>query len=266
MPRASRNRVPNRIWHITHRCHNRNFLLRAERTRLKWLTWLFESRKRYNICVLNYAVTCNHVHLLVYDDEGLSSIPKSLQLTAGCTAQAYNSAHSRRGAFWEDRYHATAVESGLHLLRCIAYIDLNMVRANVVSHPLEWPHCGYSEIQRGKRRYQLIDYECLMSLLDAPNHEALRRTNREIVDAVLHEGRLQREGFWSESIAVGGQKFIEQMKKSLGQRGRMEQTTEDESQEGTLALREPRAPYGGGSERQSHILTGDNSHPLRAVP
>ena len=38
----------------------------------------------------------------------------------------------RKGAFWEDRHHATAVESGNHLLQCLVYIDLNMVRAWVV--------------------------------------------------------------------------------------------------------------------------------------
>ena len=35
---------------------------------------------------------------------------------------------SKRVAFWEDRYHATAIESDDHLHRCLVYIDLNMVR------------------------------------------------------------------------------------------------------------------------------------------
>jgi putative transposase len=47
------------------------------------------------------------------------------------------------GAFWEDPYHATTVESGEHLLRCIVYIDLDMVRARVVNQPSEWTSSGY---------------------------------------------------------------------------------------------------------------------------
>ena len=39
---------------------------------------------------------------------------------------------------WEDRYHCTMVEDGEHLWNCIEYVDLNMVRAGVVSHPVEW--------------------------------------------------------------------------------------------------------------------------------
>ncbi len=53
----------------------------------------------------------------------------------------------RRGAFWDDRYHATAVGTSEHLIRCIVYMDLNMARAGVVSHRSEWESSGYHEIQ-----------------------------------------------------------------------------------------------------------------------
>jgi hypothetical protein len=45
------------------------------------------------------------------------------------------SARVGRGAYWEDSYHATAVQADQHLHRCMVYIDLNMVRAGAVSHP-----------------------------------------------------------------------------------------------------------------------------------
>jgi len=50
-------------------------------------------------------------------------------------AQESNERKGRKGAYWEDRYHATAIETGEHLLRCLVYVDLNMVRAGVVKHP-----------------------------------------------------------------------------------------------------------------------------------
>jgi REP-associated tyrosine transposase len=88
-------------------------------------------------------VTSNHIHLLVIDS-GPDVIPKSLQLIAGKTAQEFNQRKERRGAFWEDRYHATAVERDEHLIRCLVYIDLNMVRASVVCHPGEWEMNGFN--------------------------------------------------------------------------------------------------------------------------
>ena len=53
-----------------------------------------------------------------------------MQLIAGRTAQEYNQRKGKPGAFWEDRYHATAIETDEHLHRCMVYIDLNMVRAD----------------------------------------------------------------------------------------------------------------------------------------
>lgn len=64
--------------------------------------------------------------------DGGDVIPKSVQLAAGHTAQEYNHRKRRKGAYWEDRYHATAVQTDRHLIQCIVYMDLNMVRAGVV--------------------------------------------------------------------------------------------------------------------------------------
>jgi len=86
---------------------------------------------------------------------------------AGRTGQEYNQRKDRKGAFWEDRDHATAIESGEHLLRCIVYIDLNMVRAGIVDHPSQWPFCGYNEIQEPRRKNVLINYEKLRELAGA---------------------------------------------------------------------------------------------------
>jgi len=91
---------------------------------------------------LNYVVTSNHIHLLIVDETDDDIVSRSLQLVAGRTAQEYNLRKKRNGAFWEDRYHATAIESGEHLIRCLAYIDMNMVRAG----------CGIASIGMAARR------------------------------------------------------------------------------------------------------------------
>ena len=67
MPRANRHFLPGHVWHITHRCHRKSFLLKFARDRHNYLRWVFEAKKRFGSSVLNYIVTCNHVHLLVRD-------------------------------------------------------------------------------------------------------------------------------------------------------------------------------------------------------
>ena len=114
MPRANRIFLPGHIWHITHRCHKKEFLLKFAKDRQRWLHWLFQAKRRYGLSVLNYVVTSNHIHLLV-KDTGESVIPRSLQLIAGRTGQEYNNRKGRKGAYWEDRYHATAIAADSHM-------------------------------------------------------------------------------------------------------------------------------------------------------
>src|SRR6056297_3526567 len=95
----------------------------------------------------------------------MKAIPRLMQLVAGRVGQVYNKSRRRKGAFWENRYSATAVQTDEHLARCFLYIDLNMVRAKVVKHPRKWEHGGYHEIVRPKQRYRTIDRKEVTRLL-----------------------------------------------------------------------------------------------------
>ncbi len=220
MARAKRHYIPGYIWHITHRCHKREFLLKFSKDRHRYLQWLYQARKRYGLTILNYMVTCNHVHLLVADDGDRDVIPNSMQLVAGRTGQEFNQRKDRRGAYWEDRYHATAVESGDHLARCIVYIDTNMVRAGVVTHPSMWPFSGYNEIQEPRRKNILIDYERLQGLLGAGSYDQLRSSHKGWVEEYLGDGEKARREEWTDSIAVGSRPFVEKVKALLGFRAK----------------------------------------------
>ena len=73
-------------------------------------------------------VTSNHIHLLVVDGGGRDVIPKSIKLVAGRTGQEYNQRKNRKGACWEDRYHATVLSNDRHLIQCLVYIDFHPVK------------------------------------------------------------------------------------------------------------------------------------------
>lgn len=239
MPRANRYFLPGHVWHITHRCHKQEFLLRFAKDRRIWVHWLYQARKRYDLCVLNYIVTSNHIHLLVLD-RGSGEIASSMQLIAGRVAQQYNHRKSRKGAYWEDRYHATAVQTDGHLARCMVYIDLNMVRAGVVEHPSDWAQAGYNEIQSLQQRYRCIDVPTLTTILGFTDSKTLRTSLRKRVDQALIEGKLDRNPTWTQSIAVGQREYLEKIahKLKISHPGREIKCGDD-----CLFLREESGPY-----------------------
>jgi len=119
MPRANRHFLPGYIWYITHRCHKKEFLLRLKKDQKRWLHWSYEVKKRFGLIILNSILTSNHIHLLTEDNRKGDVIPKSIQLVAGRMAQEYNLRKKRNGAFWEDRYHSTAIDRDVHLFQCL---------------------------------------------------------------------------------------------------------------------------------------------------
>ncbi|MCK4981615.1 MAG: transposase [Victivallaceae bacterium] len=71
MPRRRHNWINNACYHITHRCHERRFLFKFARHRNIYLNLLFEMQKKYNIDILDYIVTSNHVLFLVLQSNPL---------------------------------------------------------------------------------------------------------------------------------------------------------------------------------------------------
>ncbi len=217
---------------------------------------MLEAKKRYGACILNYMVTSNHIHLLLYDIGDRECIPRSIQLIAGRTGQEFNQRKYRQGAFWEDRYHATAVESGEHLIQCLVYLDLNMVRAGAVEHPSEWGQSsGYNEIQRPRKRYSLIDHDQLASLLGMNAEEDLVASHADWVEEALRQETKMRDAKWAESIAVGSKEFVEETKEELGA---LFETRKVEGKDGLYQLHERQEHYGSlmhGIEPQEAMNT-----------
>ena len=240
MTRANRYFTSGNIWHIVHRCHKKEFLLKFKRDRDRWKHWLFEARKRFGLSILNYTITSNHIHLLV-EDSSHQSIAKSMQLIAGRTAQEFNFRKKRKGAFWDDRYHATAIDTDRYLIQCLVYIDLNMVRAGVVSDPKDWLHGGYFELLNSTKRYRLINTKRLCQLLSLDSEESLRMSRIMWVDDALKRDKIYKEEKWAKSLAVGGLEFTEGFVESLGMKGqkRVIQLVDD-----GCVVKEPDASYG----------------------
>jgi len=186
-----------------------------------------------------------------------------MQLVAGRTGQEYNQRKDRKGAYWEDRYHATAVESGDHLVRCMVYIDTNMVRAGVVSHPSMWSFCGYNEIQEPRRKNVLIDYERLQGLLGAGSYDQLRSSHKGWVDECCGVGGKARKDEWTGSIAVGSRPFVEKVKTLLGFRAKGREVIE--GAEG-YQVREGSALYNALFGAGKEDIGPENTYPWNVKP
>jgi putative transposase len=200
---------------------------------------LREHLQQFDVSLLDYCLTRNHVHLLM-DASERSEVSGFMREVAGEFAQAYNRRKARINAYWGDNYHATLVESGEHLWRCLCYIELNMVRCGIVSHPREWLWVGYHEIMGRRRRYRLIDLDRLCWRLRATSlADVQKNLEASLADAIARDG-MKREPCWTESLAVGSKRFVEKIKPLI--LSRRETEIVGRTSDGWV-LRESQIPY-----------------------
>ena len=123
MPRRLRCIKDFSCYHITHRCHKREFLFRFARDRQVYVDLLREMVGRFEIDVLNYVVTSNHIHLLVWVRRG-EELSRAMQFLHGEFGQYYNLRKEREGAFWRDRFHGVPTQMSWQRRRCRALPNL----------------------------------------------------------------------------------------------------------------------------------------------
>ncbi|MBT7065369.1 MAG: transposase [Verrucomicrobia bacterium] len=242
MPRSSDYLLEGYTYHLTQRCHNREFLLCRAKDRDVYREWLRQGVKRHGVSVYGFCVTCSHVHVLTHVDS-VEDVSSLMHLASGATAKRYNLRKGRTGSMWQHPYQCTIVEDGRHLLNCLTYIDMNMVRAGVVSHPQEWKWCGYDELVGSRRRYRILDIGRLLQSLDVTSEEQLRRYYTEAIRERIEMGRLQRESHWSDSLAVGSEEFVRGTKEKYKRRWTFDLTQLPGEHKDVWTVREPSVAY-----------------------
>jgi REP element-mobilizing transposase RayT len=95
-----------------------------------------------------------------YLREKLSSLSEFVREIKVGFSRYYNRRHNRRGYFWGDRFKSVIVDKGETLVNCLAYIDLNPLRAGLVDRPEDyrWNSLGYHVQTQNKDQFLSTDF------------------------------------------------------------------------------------------------------------
>jgi len=121
-------------------------------------------------------------------------------------ARFYNKRHGRRGYFWGDRFKSVIVERGETLINCLAYIDLNPVRAGIVEKPEDyrWNSLGYHIQANNKDGFLSTDFGPVKSasLSRCELHRASPVKSASLSQRELHRASLKEFNVTSERERV----------------------------------------------------------------
>ena len=145
MARQPRLALPGYPHHVIQRGNNRQPIVLDEADRrMLYSLWLEESQ-RHKVAVNAYVLLDNHFHMLLTppSDEAMSLMMQSVGRTY---VRYFNKRHNRSGTLWEGRYKSSLIDSEGYLLTCMAYIDLNPVRAGLAESAEDFNWSSYKHL------------------------------------------------------------------------------------------------------------------------
>jgi len=218
MPRTSRLIIPEQkaVYHVMSRTALDGFPLKDVEKDFM-LDMIKKFSTLYFTEILGFCLMGNHFHLLVkmipennftdeeiqnrfeafYGDsrefaeshlpywrEKLSSLSEFMREIKVGFARYYNRRHNRRGYFWGDRFKSVIVDKGETLVNCLAYIDLNPLRAGLVDRPEDyrWNSLGYHLQTQNKDQFLSTDFG-LKEFNVKSKKERIRRYRRYVYEA-----------------------------------------------------------------------------------
>jgi putative transposase len=202
--------------HVIQRGHYRRATFPYDDDFARYRDTLQKAAERFAMRIHAYVFMTNHVHLLVTPDED-DSVAQVMQAIGREYVRYVNARNRRLGTLWEGRFRSSPIDSDRYLLTCSRYIELNPVRAHMVSTPAEYSwssHCcnAYGDLDRLITPHKV--YEDL-----APTALERRQVYRALFDTPLEEPTLNRiRNSLARGDVLGGEDFIEQMEAKFQRR------------------------------------------------
>jgi putative transposase len=154
MARLPRLTLPGYPHHIIQRGNNRQVIFKTPADYQHMLHLLEENAKKFAVDIHAYVLMTNHFHVLAtpQTDTGL---PQMMQAVGRSYVRYFNDLQARTGSLWEGRYRSTLIQTDRYLLACMAYIDLNPVRAGLAAEARDYPWSSHG-LYVGLRADKLI--------------------------------------------------------------------------------------------------------------
>ncbi|MGH8854254.1 MAG: transposase [Telluria sp.] len=143
MARLPRLILPGQPHHILQRGNNREPIFREEEDYQRFLAWLKEAARFYQVAIHAYVLMPNHLHLLATPSDA-TGLALMMQKLGRFYVPWFNAKYERSGGLFEGRFRTSLVDGEAYLLACSRYIELNPVRAGLVAEPLDYPWSSYA--------------------------------------------------------------------------------------------------------------------------
>ena len=215
MPRPTRIIIPNTPHHIVQRGHNRQTVFVSDDDYNYYLENLIHFKQELNCRIYSYCLMTNHVHLVIDPGANPESLSQLMKHVAGRQTRYVNKLEKRTGSLWEGRFKSSIVSEKEYLAACCRYVELNPLRAGMVTDPAGYQWSSYACKGRGKKD-PVVDFDTSYMALGG-NEEERQVAYAEYVLGTVpeYELKLIRESLQRGQL-TGSDRFREEIFLKLG--------------------------------------------------
>lgn len=185
MARSPRITIPAYPHHLIQRGNNRAATFFADADYRFFLDCLRQAKIKCRCRIYAYVLMTNHFHVLVEPAE-VGDLGRFMQSVGRRYVRYVNSTYGRSGTLWEGRFKSAAVSRDQYLIACSRYIELNPVRAGLVTHPKDYRWSSYQHRALGMSD-RLLDEDPWYSGLGAAKGERQEKY-QEWMDSQISQG------------------------------------------------------------------------------
>lgn len=213
MPRKPRFYLPGVPAHIIQRGNNRQAVFFSNDDYKAYLSWLESGAGEHGCAVHAYVLMTNHVHLLVSPQE-TASISRLMQYVGRHYVTYINHRYRRSGSLWEGRHKGCVIAEEGYFLACSRYIELNPVRAGMVSQPCAYQWSSYAGNAIGEEDPLLKRHPLYMAL--GREQDERQQAYRELFRTALSPEQLHDiRATVQTGTPLGNDRFLDQIEKVL---------------------------------------------------
>ncbi len=142
MPRISRSLIGSAFIHNMVQGINKEYIFENEKYKEKYLNLIEKYSKKYGILMVAYCIMDNHAHLLTYS-ENIERISQFMKDINSEYAMYYNKIRNRVGYVFRNRFSSKVIYNQEYLFKCIKYIHMNPVKAEITQKEEEYKFSSY---------------------------------------------------------------------------------------------------------------------------
>jgi putative transposase len=195
--------------HIMNRGNNKQTIFTNDEEKSYFRYLLYSKAQLNGIHIYHYCIMDNHIHLIVHL-EPQADLSKFMKQVFLAYYSLFKNKHEYVGHLFQGRFKSIIIDTQSYLIQCGKYIELNPVRAKIVSNPGDYVYSSYQFYAQGIFDRLITPDPTYTSLGDTDSVRQALYQKLVIDEKLVNSDKLRCH------LYLGSEEFVKRMEEKFG--------------------------------------------------